>query len=181
MSVPITPVVTAEPEPALEPVTSAAAAAEPDWLPKRLERAERSAVSKALEEMGVASVEEAKAKLEDAEKVRQQQMTDAEKAALAATAEKDRADKAEAALAERDARDLRAKIAAEFKLPDVLASRLAGTTEDELKADAAALLEGLPAQSDGVPSPAGTSAPVGPVLASTTDPITAAVMKTLGP
>ncbi len=57
-------------------------------------------------------------------------------------------------LAKRDLADLKRKIAKEAGLSEDLAGRLNGTTEDELKADAQALLTILPKPTEPKPKPA---------------------------
>ncbi len=78
--------------------------------------------------------------IEDAEK------SDLEKA-------NDRAQKAEDALAERDAADLRRKIAKKHGLPESFASRLTGDDEDALNEDAEALAAELGETKPRVPQP----------------------------
>jgi acyl-CoA reductase-like NAD-dependent aldehyde dehydrogenase len=53
-------------------------------------------------------------------------------------------DKKTAELAERDLREKKRKIAIDTGLPEALAVRLVGTTDEELAADAKALLETIP-------------------------------------
>lgn len=52
---------------------------------------------------------------------------------------------------------LRSKVASEAGLPAALADRLKGTTEDELKADAAELVKTIPAQQQQTPGQRGTT------------------------
>lgn len=62
-------------------------------------------------------------------------------------------------MAERELNDLRAKIARDKGLPEAAASRLTGTTQEELEADADAFLELMPKQPTRVATP--TPEPVG--------------------
>lgn len=125
------------------------AAAEPHWLPSRLEQAKRSTEKALLETLGVKSLDEAKKVLADAAELRQAQMSDADKAKEEAEKTRQEAEDLKAQLAQRDLNDLRKKIASELKLPEALAARLTGTTEDEIKADAEALVKAIPAVSNG--------------------------------
>lgn len=77
----------------------------------------------------------------DEAKRKEAEMSEAEKL-------KARADQLEAELkSERSAR-LKLKVAAKYQLPDALAARLQGDTEEELEADAKGLAELLPKQSE---------------------------------
>lgn len=73
----------------------------------------------------------------------------------------------EAEVAARDHAALKAKVAAKHKLPDAMAARLLGTTEDELEADAKELAkvvtESAPPQAGNgpAPRPAGAAGQVG--------------------
>jgi len=82
-----------------------------------------------------------KKRAEEYEKLRQSQMTEQEKLeARLAEAERQIMER-EIAVAEAEQRVLKAKVAESMGLPVALAERLTGTTEEELKADAANLLE----------------------------------------
>ena len=158
---PTTPEVVA-PEPVIEPAPeppTAVTPAEPDWLPARLDRAKRSATSEALKELGVDSLEAAKAALEEAKTLKAAQMTEAEKL----VEERDKAlaarDEAVAAVKARDLTDLRKRIASETGLPEVLAAKLEGDDEAAMKAEAKAIIEALPSASQGLPPAAGDVKP----------------------
>lgn len=101
------------------------------------------------------------------------QMTEAEKARADAEAERTKRTALESELAARELDALRLKVAADANLPAALAARLTGSNEDEMKADAESLLKLIPAQSGGVPKPAGATDPqeaaeVDPFLAGLT-------------
>lgn len=85
------------------------------------------------------------------ERLRESQMTEQEKLqARLAELEKQLLDK-ELEAVEAQQRLMRARVAEQMGLPVALAERLTGTTEDELKTDAAKLQELLSAQTGGPP------------------------------
>jgi hypothetical protein len=155
---PITPEPVPAPTPAPEPAP-ATAPADPDWLPDRLQRAKRSAVSEMLADLGAASLEEVKAALAERTQLKQAQMSDADKARADAEAAIQRAEAAEQKLAAKETEALRAKAIAEVNLPAEMQQFITGTTEDDIRAQVKTLAESIPAQSAGVPVPAGTAAP----------------------
>ena len=78
-----------------------------------------------------------------------------------AKARQDELDKKTAELAERDLREKKRQIAHDAGLPEALATRLVGTTDEEIAADAKALLETIPKKptsSGGSTNPGGGSA-----------------------
>lgn len=90
-----------------------------------------------------------KTKAAELEELRKAQMTKEELLASELEAANKRIEAAEAAKAKVELDALRARIATEHKLPAALAGRLTGTNEEELKADAAALVAAIPAVSTG--------------------------------
>jgi hypothetical protein len=158
MSEPITPVVP-------DPVEAVAAPA-PDpqealskQFAERAERAKKQGMSETLAALGVESIEDAKTAIEEARQLKAAQMSDADKAKAEVETERTKREEAERLLAEERTATLRVRVAAEMKLPDGLASRLTGSTEDELRADAKSLLASIPASSAGVPAPVGDVTP----------------------
>ncbi len=145
------------PAPQAEPAAPAAEPT-PEWLPSRLERQERAV----LRDLGfdgmtrdqareaVAAANAARAELDER---RTAEMSDLEKerersAQLAAELEAIKGQNAQAAL---DA--LKERVASAHGIPAAFASRLTGTTEEELTADAKTLLSGLPKMQDTPPPP----------------------------
>jgi hypothetical protein len=156
---PTTPVVP-EPIPAPEP----AAAPDPQdelnrKFAERAERGKRQGVTETLEALGVTSIDEAKKAIEEAKRVKQAQMSEADQARAEAEAERTKNAELMRKLAERDTADLRARIVAEAGLKPELAQFVSGTTEDDIRAQVKALIESIPAQSAGVPDPAGNVTP----------------------
>lgn len=80
-----------------------AASSDPAWLPERLARAQNAAIRRLLGDLGVESPEALKASLEDYRKLRESQMTEAEKMKAALEAAQQRAQAAEASLQEMQA------------------------------------------------------------------------------
>jgi hypothetical protein len=165
------------PEPVAPEPTPAVTPAEPDWLPARLDRAKRSAVSEALKELGVEDLDTAKAAIEEAKRIKAAQMTDVEKAQQEAADKAARVVELEATLKERDLRDMRLKVAAETGLPEVLAAKLGGEDEDAMKAEAKAILAALPPTSQGLPPAAGDVKPPDP---ADEDPFLAGMKRGMG-
>lgn len=128
----------------------------PSWLPDRLERAKRSAISDLLKQVGVESVDALKAIVKPPEPPKQPEPTPekpaakAEKTAKASDelaelkdlikqiVDERKAEKAEAA------KVTRAQIAAKYGLPEALAARLQGNDAAELEADAKTIAAALP-------------------------------------
>lgn len=101
----------------------------------KAERTRAAAAEKRVAELEAEAQKRADAELSETERLKK------ENATLAERAEK----------AERDA--LRSAVAAEKKLPALLAGRLNGTTREELEADADALAAAFPTSKDPKPDP----------------------------
>lgn len=121
---------------------------EPAWLPERLERAKRSVVKTLLDEMGIQDVETLKTLAGEWKTRSEKEKSDLQKA-------QETLQKLQADLNTAKAEALRAKVAAKHKLPPALAERLRGAMEEEMEADAKALLEQLP-------KPGGNVSPANP-------------------
>lgn len=76
---------------------------EPDWLPGRLERAKASSRAELLKELGIDDPAAAKAALEEARKIKEGQMTEAQKVAAEAEKLKTKLQEAEAKAAAAEA------------------------------------------------------------------------------
>ena len=141
------------PTPVPEPVApEPAAPADPDWLPARLERAEKSATNKLLGTLGVDSVDSAKALLEEAARLKAEQMTEAQRAAAEAEAARTEAAELRAALAARDLADAKRDILAKAHLDASLADILRGDDPDSFAESVKAYITANPAPPNPLPS-----------------------------
>ena len=154
---------TPAPEP-IAPEPAPAAPAEPDWLPARLERAKKSAANELLGTLGVDSVDSAKALLEEAARLKAEQMTEAERERARAEESARKVAELESAIAARDLADEKRRILASAKLPENLADILRGDTAEQFGDSVKAYLATNPASPDPLPPAAGTSTPPSPPL-----------------
>lgn len=104
-----------------------------------------------------ADYDQLKADAEAWRKKKAEEMTEAEKAKAEAEKHRQELEALKAQLAERERRDLAAKVAKSVGLPEELATRLTGTTEEELTADAQALKKALGITSQTQPVGGGTN------------------------
>jgi hypothetical protein len=147
-----TPEVTPEVVAPVVEAAAPAAPADPDWLPARLERAKRAAEKDVLETIGVTSLDEAKTAIEDARKLRESQMTEADKAREEAEAATKRAEAAEAKVAERDMADKKRALLESKHLSPELADVLAGSDEESFAASVEKYVATNPPRSEGPPT-----------------------------
>lgn len=146
------------PAPPAEPAPTSGEPAMPEWLPERLSRQER-AVLRDLGFDGMSREEAARAVQEfrtahgELAERRASEMTELEQRDA-------RIAELEATITAREAADaasavekLREQIAAKHNIPAAFASRLNGTTEEEITADAVALLSSIPGAAEAATPP----------------------------
>ena len=148
MSEEVTPVVVA-PEPTA-PVVAAPApeAADPDWLPARLERAKKSATKDLLEATGLSSVDELRAVAEKAKQfdaIEAASKTEMQRAIERAEEAERKATELESRAAAAEIKALRTSIGTAKGIPSALIDMLTATDEDGITAQADAILAAIPA------------------------------------